>query len=340
MRFFNNLMTFMTAILSSSDQPNNQRCFGPLGCFTDTLPCHNLNMAWPAEIDTRFFLFTRQNPNKAQEITWRDLTTVEGSNFKAKRYTKFLLHGWIENTEKPAFVEMKDAILAAGDFNVIMVDWRGGSLDIYETSVQNIRVVGREIATLVYKLQRVFYASPARMHAIGHSLGAHAAGYAGSEIAGFGRITGLDPAGPDFLGNLHNDCRLDKTDALFVDVIHTDGAERPALIKGMNGLGVQEELGHQDFYPNGGQYMPGCFVTHCSHYRSIYFFTESISTCRYQPTHVCQSWQMMENPSLRASNCTACDSSTGVCPRMGFWASSRYGTGSYYLQTASSKPFC
>lgn len=64
--------------------------------------------------------------------------------------------------------------------------------------------------------------NPADVHMIGHSLGAHTAGYAGERITGLGRITGLDPAEPYFQG-MPPFVRLDPTDAKFVDVIHTDG---------------------------------------------------------------------------------------------------------------------
>lgn len=58
---------------------------------------------------------------------------------------------------------------------------------------------------------------------IGFSLGAHVAGIAGQEILKLtsgrkiGRITGLDPAGPEFDGK-DNYRVLDKSDARFVDV--------------------------------------------------------------------------------------------------------------------------
>jgi Lipase. len=65
--------------------------------------------------------------------------------------------------------------------------------------------------------------NPADVHMIGHSLGAHTAGYAGQAIEGLGRITGLDPAEPYFQG-MPPFARLDPTDADLVDVIHTDGS--------------------------------------------------------------------------------------------------------------------
>ena len=59
------------------------------------------------------------------------------------------------------------------------------------------------------------------VHIIGHSLGAHIAGYAGERVPGLARITGLDPAEPLFQ-DMPEFVRLDPSDAHFVDVIHTD----------------------------------------------------------------------------------------------------------------------
>ncbi len=68
----------------------------------------------------------------------------------------------------------------------------------------------------------------------GHSLGAHACGFAGKRII-LARITGLDPAGPGFKGST-KEYRLDQDDARFVDVINTDEF-----------LGIQDPIGHKYF---------------------------------------------------------------------------------------------
>lgn len=63
----------------------------------------------------------------------------------------------------------------------------------------------------------------------------------------------LDPAYPGFEGpNARR--RLNKTDARFVDVIHTN-----ARFGLNNAVGLETPLGHADFYPNGGSFQPGCF---------------------------------------------------------------------------------
>ena len=65
-------------------------------------------------------------------------------------------------------------------------------------------------------------------------------------------LSGLDPAGPLFEG-YDGKVRLDKSDADYVDVIHSNGE---SLIVG--GFGTWEPIGHADFYPNGGRAQRGC----------------------------------------------------------------------------------
>ena len=60
------------------------------------------------------------------------------------------------------------------------------------------------------------------------------------------RITGLDPAGPAF-ELARKEVRIDKSDANFVDIIHTNGGNENDGFLGMNNA-----VGHADFFPNGG----------------------------------------------------------------------------------------
>lgn len=148
------------------------------------------------------------------------------------------------------------------------------------------------------------------VHFIGHSLGSHMAGYAGHCLQNrfhlkLGRITGLDPAAPLF-AETPRIVRLDRSDADFVDVIHTD-------ISLFGGLGLRQRIGHVDFYPNGGTDNPGCegklkeyldnsestlianmqqFLG-CNHIRSYQFLTESIrnTKCPFMAI-TCPSFQV------------------------------------------------
>lgn len=82
-----------------------------------------------------------------------------------------------------------------------------------------------------------------------------------------GRITGLDAAYPLYM-NTDNEGHLARTDAAFVDVIHTDGGI----------LGFPNPLGHVDFYPNGGKpKQPGCDETENAFQRSLSRFVNRYS---------------------------------------------------------------
>uniref|UniRef100_F6R3G8 Triacylglycerol lipase n=1 Tax=Ornithorhynchus anatinus TaxID=9258 RepID=F6R3G8_ORNAN len=324
-------------------------CFKRLGCFRDDppwggIPQRRLKIlpCSPEYINTRFLLYTNENPNRCQEIKATDPQSILASNFKTNRKTHFIIHGFIDKGEGNWLTDMCQKIIQAEQTNCICVDWRRGSRTFYSQAVNNIRVVGAK--ELRY--------SPSNVHIIGHSLGAHAAGEAGKRTTGeIGRITGLDPAEPCFQG-APEDVRLDPSDALFVDVIHTDSAPMIPC----KGFGMSQTVGHLDFFPNGGKQMPGCkknmlstimdingiwegtqaFVA-CNHLRSYKYYAESIINPEGFLGYPCDSYDDFEK-----NKCFPCPPEG--CPQMGHFADRFKGNISevgqtFYLNTGDAKNF-
>lgn len=139
--------------------------------------------------------------------------------------------------------------------NVIVVDWSTLARTIYIEATMHTRTVGQHLAKFCIFLSLYANIPPSNIHFIGHSLGGQVAAYAGMLVQKelyqkIGRITGLDPAAPlfEYPDPEIADYRLDRGDAAFVDVIHTNG----------NHLGIIKPAGHVDFYPNGGEIQPDC----------------------------------------------------------------------------------
>ena len=74
--------------------------------------------------------------------------------------------------------------------NVIVVAWENGATFPYSQAVANTRLVGAQLAALVDTMVQGRGVDVAKVHIIGHSLGAHIAGYVGAMTPGLGRISG------------------------------------------------------------------------------------------------------------------------------------------------------
>lgn len=300
-------------------------CYRTYGCFQRFKMPWDLLPQSPRRVKTKFFLTTRKNRKGIRVYPLR----LRISQFR-NRKTIFIVHGWKGHYVREKWIRRYAALfLKRGNFNIFEVYWGGGARTNYFTAAGNARLVGAQIAYLTERLHTKYGLSFNNVHIIGHSLGAHIAGYAGRRLRSnkhpIARITGLDPAGPVF-SRRNRKVRLDSTDAKFVDVLHTSFLYL---------LGIKGRAGHADFYINGGGAQPGCSKKNppvCSHARVIDLFQNTIlPQCSFK-AYKCSSYL-----KFRFGYCRSCRKQS--CVYMGYDVC-KNARGKYYLKTKSSQPFC
>ncbi|XP_039948850.1 pancreatic triacylglycerol lipase-like [Bactrocera tryoni] len=273
-------------------------------------------------VPVTFYLYTNRNPSKGQKIT-ETFKSISESEFDASNPTRFVIHGWIQSYTADMNKDICAAWLASGKYNVIIVDWaRARSVD-YATSVAAVAKTGEKVASMINYLVESFAMSLVETVVIGHSLGAHVAGYAGKNTKKglLHTIVGLDPALPLFSYNKPKK-RLSANDAHYVESIQTNGGT----------LGFLKPIGKGAFYPNGGKSQPGCpldVTGACSHQCSCSYYAEAVARDNFSSMR-CDDYKKAVN--------NKCDSFySGV--KMGTVTNAYVVTGEYYVPVHSSTPF-
>lgn len=219
----------------------------------------------------KLYLYTRSNPNSPQEIDPSNYESLKKSHFNSNHPTRIIIHGWQNSYLDAVNVDLRNAYLKKGEYNVICVDWSANAKSVnYPLAAQKVKGVGKQVAAFIDLANEHNGLSFESLEIDGHSLGAHCAGFAGKNVKK-GRvhvIRGLDPALPLFSYNKPAD-RLSSTDAYYVESIQTNGGK----------LGFLKPIGKAAFYPNGGKSQPGCGLDvsgSCSHSRSYEYYAEAI----------------------------------------------------------------
>nr|AIY34732.1 lipase 3b [Lygus lineolaris] len=269
-----------------------------------------------------FQLYTRDNPTKPWDFELNDLTYMNFGPFNHSKPTKILTHGWNCYWGSAYNILMKNALLIGGDVNVIVVSWDLSSTLGYFGAKKYVPTAGRVVALMIDLLVEQSGLRLEDAHVIGHSLGAHVAGIAGMYITTgrLPRVTGLDPAGPFY--SKGDEMRISKNSAEFVDIIHT--------AKWIEG--IHDEVGHVDFYPNGGYpFQPGCgwdIAGFRSHRRAYWLFASSVLNPGGFLAVQCDNWHNFKNGKCKGNNVT--EMGQNVSPK---------ARGKYFLRTGSKMPY-
>lgn len=349
------------ARLNRGGTPLREVCYDNYGCFASDTPWTSLLRPLaslpkpPYEVQTRFLLFTRNGDPEGYELMPGKDAILHFSDFKATRKTVVLIHGFTDNHKARWMAKTKNNLLLQDDYNVLAVDWSPGAKAPYLQAVGNARLVGAQGAAMISYLESKGGLNIADVHVIGHSLGGQIAAYVSDRLMSrIPHITALDPAEPYF-GGTDRMVRLDNSDAVYVDVIHSNANGDLNM-----GLGMIDSVGHADFFPNGGKQQPGCkdllgtvlvsiiaFITWdfegalepwaCSHYRAADFFAESVlNNCPFV-AHSCSNYN-----EFNKGNCYSTCSEQGKCHSLGFGARNFRSAGNFYLHTGdgSNSNYC
>ncbi|XP_077294589.1 phospholipase A1-like [Arctopsyche grandis] len=357
-------MTFrpLGSPISNVPPPKKEReevdCFGFGGIVSKLKRILDFKPKSSSELNVEFYFSNREMRKTGRmQVIHGDQHRMDWVRYNSTNPTILIVHGFLSYSKASWVLNMTEAFLDWGDVNVITVDWsRGGRTWKYWRAVANTRTVGTDIARFLEQLVNATGANIKDFHFVGHSLGAHICSYASNRLGRVRRITGLDPAQPCFitteLANL-----LDKSDADFVDVIHTNGRKLTKL-----GLGVPKACGHQDFFPNGGMKQPGCkkggkkgffskivpiskeklLRAMCNHGRAHLLFTESLKN--HKCSLIGHKWDLsykgvntsMIIPCYNSVNTT--DNTT--CAELGIRSVNSPARGSFYVLTSDKTPFC
>lgn len=227
------------------------------------------------------------------------------------RKTVIIIHGFYSSSYGRATL-IEHLFKESKDHNLIAVDWshlaqserkirkkryieingmvkNGATMKGFQKAFKNRHAVAEELYHLLNFItthaDRQNKVKPEDIHLIGHSLGAHISGEAayyyqrsGKKI---GRITGLDASSICFeqTDDTAMQKQLDKSDAMFVDVWHTNAnLER-------TGVGLARPIGHVDFWINGGKTQPICKHDAEFDYEigALDKYSQHLSNSRYSP---------------------------------------------------------
>lgn len=244
---------------------------------------------------------------------------------------------------------------------MIGVDWRNASKTAnYFKAVADTQMVGAIVAVYMRNLMSVYGQVPDQFTVVGHSLGAHVAGFVGANFTSpkIKAIYGLDPAGPAFR-DISTQFRLDPDDANLVVTLTTN-----AGLTSLNGNGLNIPVGHYAFFVNGGYHQTGC-EGRPGDQVSIFdaFFTSSASCSHQRPTWLVQvsandteecysmGYQCNSYEDFLGGECGTCDEGSDECKPLysffDFWNEEADKTDEhevqdliYYVDTTESAPFC
>ncbi|XP_011699621.1 PREDICTED: phospholipase A1-like, partial [Wasmannia auropunctata] len=260
----------------------------------------------------------------------------------------FMVHGFIANSSSHHFSELASVLIKRG-YTVFSLDWADascyndpGSKSLLEPiyylfAIRNAHKISDYLTRYIKEVIDICHVSLKNMIFMGHSLGAHIAGFAGKSFQKlrygiFPLLFGSDPAAPILFALKSCENRFCKSDAERTIVIH------------VSILGIQKSLGHLDLWPNNGINQPACgdkitgvTNTSCTHNIGLLYLRSTLlDDCVFDSVPI--SPRKIPIPNL-VPGCSSNKTNCVVVDNRLFEPSYSL-EGNYCVSVSSQSPFC
>ncbi|XP_014218852.1 inactive pancreatic lipase-related protein 1-like [Copidosoma floridanum] len=302
------------------------------------------------KVGARLFLSTKSSiePVEINPTTLINTRVLETSDFGKEKKSIVIVHGWRSSSDEKWIKTMIRRLHATRDVNILLVDWTNIASNLnYTTVMKNLPAVAHEIYQLIRALRFKQWNHITKtsilwnnLYFIGHGLGAQLSGRVAyllqqNTFWKVNRITGLDPAQLCFPHNF-TDYTLDKSDADFVDVIHSN-------IDYDNFL----PLGHIDFFVDGRTLRPKCEKLEyieamtCRQKLSYKLYLKSLPTSKGSNCKLYgQHWNGTHDSALKMLNSVKNNQTCVDCPQMGIDAVNSAKRGTFLVLTSGLNDTC
>lgn len=139
------------------------------------------------EDQVSFYVYNKNNENPTAILLSQSETITSLTDFDISLPTVVLIHGWHDTYDTSFAVEAGRKYMSLSNANVISVNWDETAQLEYLEAYAAVSKIGKYLGQFLQDISATYDYSLDKVTLVGHSLGAHIAGFAGNVIQKYGQ---------------------------------------------------------------------------------------------------------------------------------------------------------
>lgn len=139
------------------------------------------------EDQVSFFVFNKNDQNSTAVLMSQSETITSATDFDLSLPTVVIVHGWHDVYNTSFIEEAGRKYISLSNVNVISVNWDETAKLTYLEAHAAVSEIGKYLGQFLQNISATYDYSLNKVTIVGHSLGAHIAGFAGNILEKYGQ---------------------------------------------------------------------------------------------------------------------------------------------------------